>query len=101
MALIFFSSCRKDMISSDPSFKLGFSTDSVIFDTVFTSIGSVTKQLMVYNKNKDKISISSVSLVSGSQSPYRINVDGTPGLTVENIEIDSKRQCLYICSRNH
>jgi len=87
MALIFFSSCRKDMISSDPSFKLGFSTDSVIFDTVFTSIGSVTKQLMVYNKNKDKISISSVSLVSGSQSPYRINVDGTPGLTVENIEI--------------
>ncbi|MDP3461258.1 MAG: hypothetical protein Q8S18_00550 [Bacteroidales bacterium] len=87
MALIFFSSCRKDIISSDPSFKLGFSTDSVIFDTVFTSIGSVTKQLMVYNKNKDKISISSVSLVSGSQSPYRINVDGTPGLTVENIEI--------------
>jgi hypothetical protein len=82
------SSCRKDeSISSDPSLKLSFSTDSVMFDTVFTTMGSVTKRLMVYNNNDHAVEITSVKLAGGSNSPYQVNIDGSSGTEVRNIEI--------------
>ena len=85
---IFLTSCRKDeSISSDPSLKLSFSADSVIFDTVFTTMGSVTKRLMVYNQNENAVTISSVKLAGGSNSPYRINIDGSSGTEIRDIEI--------------
>lgn len=88
MVLIIFTSCRKDeTISSDPSYKLSFSTDSIMFDTVFTTMGSVTKRLMVYNPNENSVIISKVKLAGGSNSPYRVNIDGASGTSVSNIEI--------------
>lgn len=87
-ALIIFTSCRKDeTISSDPSYKLKFSTDSIMFDTVFTTMGSVTKRLMVYNPNENSVIISRVKLAGGSNSPYTVNIDGSSGTSVNNIEI--------------
>lgn len=87
-ALVIFTSCRKDeTISSDPSYKLSFSTDSIMFDTVFTTMGSVTKRLMVYNPNENSVVISRVKLAGGSNSPYRVNIDGSSGTSVNNIEI--------------
>jgi len=87
-ALIFLFSCRKkDQIDTNPSVKLTFSTDTIFFDTVFTTIGSVTQRLMVYNWNKSKINISSIRLSGGEQSSYRINVNGTPAMSITNVEI--------------
>lgn len=88
LALVIFTSCRKDeSISTDGSLKLSFSTDSVLFDTVFTTMGSVTKRLMVYNPNNNSVLISSVRLAGGSNSPYSVNIDGASGTSVSNIEI--------------
>lgn len=82
------SSCRKDeSISTDPSLQLNFSNDSVIFDTVFTTMGSVTKRLMVYNNNDNAVKINSIRLAGGSNSPYRVNIDGSSGTEVRDIEI--------------
>lgn len=81
-------SCRKDDITTDSSAKLAFSNDSVIFDTVFTTIGSTTKRLMVYNRNSDKVVISSISLDNGANSQYRINVDGVSGNIHQDVEIE-------------
>lgn len=82
------SSCRKeDAFSDSSSLKLSFSADSVIFDTVFTSIGSVTKQLMIYNTSNNKIKISNLTLNKGDLSAYRINVDGESGSTFNDIDI--------------
>ena len=87
-SLLLTVSCRKEeSISDNPSLKLSFSADSVIFDTVFTSIGSVTKQLRVYNTSKNKIKISNLSLSKGDQSAYRINVDGESGSSFSDIEL--------------
>ena len=36
-------SCKKDNLITDPAAKLIFSTDTLTFDTVFTTTGSVTK----------------------------------------------------------
>ncbi len=85
--LVWASSCKKDILSTDPSLKLSFANDSVIFDTVFTSLGSATHRLMVYNPSSSKVKISNISLADGTSSDFRINVDGESGASVEDIEL--------------
>lgn len=67
-------SCIQDHVSSDPSLQLSFSHDTVLFDTVFTSIGTSTQQIRVYNPNKNAVSIEQVSMQNGQY--FYINLDG-------------------------
>ena len=70
-------SCRKEsQVNPDSNLKLSFSADTVLFDTVFTTLGSATHHLMVYNPHSDDLKISSIRLVGGETSPFRINLDG-------------------------
>lgn len=84
---VWLASCEREDFSSNSSFKLKFSTDTVMFDTVFTSIGSSTQYFKVYNKNKYDLKISSIKLVGGSSSSFKINIDGIAADNVENISI--------------
>lgn len=85
------SSCKKkDKILSDGSAKIDFSTDTITFDTVFTSIGSTTKNFRIYNNKNQTIRISRISLGKGNQSPFRFNIDGYPGPVVTDVEIPPK-----------
>ena len=78
--LLISNACRKNhQINPDSNLKLSFSADTVIFDTVFTSLGSATHQLMIYNNHSDDLKISSIRLIGGENSPYRINLDGESG----------------------
>ncbi|HEY0056493.1 MAG TPA: hypothetical protein VGB63_14150 [Pedobacter sp.] len=86
--LLFLFGCRKDdQISTDPALKLEFSADSILFDTVFTSIGSTTQKLKVYNRSKQAIKISEIKLAGGSASNYQININGIPGINASDIEL--------------
>ena len=86
--IVFSVSCmNKDEISTDPAYKLSFSTDTVIFDTIFSTIGSITKSLKVHNTNDKKVKISEIQLAKGQNSQYQLNIDGTPSSTVKDIEI--------------
>lgn len=97
--LFAFSACKKtDIIDDNTGLKLEFSNDSVIFDTVFTSLGSATHRLMVYNTSGSRISISNIKVISGESSPYRINVDGESGYSFRDIEIEGG-DSLYIFIR--
>jgi hypothetical protein len=87
--------CKKDTIDSSSSVKLDFSTNNVLFDTIFTTIGSTTKKVLIYNNNSSKIVISNISLAGGSKSNFRININGSPSYTASNIEIRAK-DSLYI-----
>ncbi len=89
------TNCRKDSISDNPNNKLDFSVDTVLFDTVFTTVGSTTKNFKVYNNNNQGLNISSIELAGGLSSPFRINVDGVPGVKHEDIEILGK-DSMYI-----
>lgn len=85
--ITFVSSCRKDF-STVPSFgNLEFSRDTVFLDTIFTNIGSATYNLKVYNRGNKAITIPQIRLENGITSNYRLNVDGIPGKTFQNIEI--------------
>lgn len=90
-----FTSCKKDKLITDPSAKLEFSADSVLFDTVFTTIGSSTQNIRVRNKNNQRIKISNISLQKGSSSQFIINVDGAKGTSFNDIEI-AANDSMYI-----
>jgi hypothetical protein len=88
IALLTISSCRKkDVIDTNPSLKLTFSTDTILFDTVFTTVGSVTQRLMVHNYNANKVLVSSIRLAGGESSVFSLNIDGTPAPSVNDVEI--------------
>jgi hypothetical protein len=87
LPLLILSSCKKDSILTDTAAKLDFSTDSVLFDTVFTQVGSTTKQFKIYNNHKQKLNISKIFLATGSASQYRMNVDGVSGTSINDVEI--------------
>lgn len=88
-------SCEKDDFYTSSDVKLKFSNDTILFDTVFTTIGSSTKKLVVKNPYTKSVQISSISLAGGETSPYRLNIDGLSGTKVNNIELRSK-DSLYI-----
>lgn len=90
LVLLFASACRKDTLITDSGAKLELSVDTVEFDTVFTSVGSITNFLKVFNPHKQPIEISKISLRSGSDSYYRLNVDGAPGNVHENVIIPAE-----------
>lgn len=92
---VFYTSCKKDKFITDPAAKLSFSQDSVLFDTVFTTIGSTTRNIRIINNNNQKIKISSVRLQNGQASNFIINVDGVKGKEVRDVEILAK-DSIYI-----
>ena len=71
---IIMTSCQEDILSNDSTQQLTFSHDSLLFDTVFTTFGSSTKRMMVYNPNKNALLIDRVEMKSGKS--FFINLDG-------------------------
>lgn len=76
--------CHKE--GPDENAKLGFSSSEVTFDTVFTTVGSVTKNFRVYNNNNFDVKVD-VELAGGDHSAYSINVDGMSGHSFKDVEI--------------
>jgi hypothetical protein len=94
LILFFTLSCSRNDITTDPSCRLAFSADTVRFDTVFTTLGSATHRLMVYNPNKQAIR-TNIALAGGSNSPFRLHIDGLAAESARDVEIATK-DSLYI-----
>jgi hypothetical protein len=90
-----FLSCERYDVYRGPDAWLGFSTDTVFFDTIFTTIGSTTKRFRIYNRYDQPVEVSSIELAGGASSVFRLNVDGIPGNLITNIEIPPK-DSLYV-----
>ena len=88
--LLALSACRKDKVTTSPSDNISFNTDTVFFDTVFTTVGSSTRKFKIYNKNNATIKISSIKLANGVNSLFRLNVNGVPGIEFKDLEIRAK-----------
>ena len=89
LGLLIWNGCRdrEDDFITDGSVELRFSLDTLRFDTVFTELGSATRYFKVYNPNSRPLRLDKVYLKGGEQSPFRLNVDGLPGKSVDNVEI--------------
>jgi hypothetical protein len=88
LLLIFFS-CRKDSFITSPDARVTITADTLKYDTVFVTAGSVYRSFRIINENNQKLRLTSVKLMGGSGSAYKINVDGTPGTQFNNIEIEA------------
>jgi len=95
LALGYLFSCEDEKYLSSSDVKLRFSVDTVMFDTVFTTIGSTTQHLKIYNPYDQKLLISSVKLAKGETSNFRLNINGISANELLDLEI-APQDSLYI-----
>lgn len=93
--LICLLSCTRDHLDPDPDARPSFSNDTITFDTIFTTIGSATMSLKVYNRSKRPLLISSIALAGGNNSFFRLNINGVNSTSESKVEIPAD-DSLYI-----
>lgn len=94
IVLVFFS-CEKDSFITSSNAFINFSADTLHFDTVFTSAGSVTQSFKIFNLNNEKLRISKIELSGGVASPFKINVNGVSGNAFSDVDI-AANDSIYI-----
>ncbi len=80
-------SCSKTSFITSPDASVSFSSDTLHFDTVFTTTGSITQSFKIFNQNDQKLKLSAVKLMGGAASAFKVNVDGTSGISFSDIEL--------------
>lgn len=83
------NSCKKETFITSSDAKITVSADTLRFDTLFTSVGSVTQSFKIKNNNNQKLKFSHIRLKGGIASPFKMNVDGTGGPESENITVEA------------
>jgi len=89
LLLILFQGCKKDSFVTGKDAVITLSADTLRFDTVFTTTGSITQLFKISNNNSQKLKISNVTLKGGPGSAFKINVDGITGPVVKDITLDA------------
>ena len=75
---------------------LAFSADTVKFDTVFTTLRTVTKRLWVYNRNPKAVNIDLISLDNPNTSPYTLLINGDLKQTATNLLVRGQDSLLIL-----
>ncbi|QJX46698.1 hypothetical protein HMJ29_06995 [Hymenobacter taeanensis] len=87
---------KEDLVTTDSSAMLSFSTDTVKFDTVFTTVGTVTKRLWVYNRNSRAVKVEEIGIQSQPGVTYSLLIDGDAGATARDKVIRGKDSLLVL-----
>jgi len=88
------SSCRKPFNFKE-SGSLSFSTDSVKFDTIFTTLPSPTRRLIFRNTSGNHLRIQNISLQNGAQSDFQLIINGDAVQSLSGFEL-AKGDSAYI-----
>lgn len=88
--LITLFSCNEtpDYLASGASFRV--SSDSISFDTIVSSYGTTTKSFRIINESIQALLIDKIELADGSDSYFRLNVDGKPASSASAVEIPGR-----------
>ena len=86
--ILFFFSCKKDSFITSSDASVNFSADTIYFDTVFVSTGSITQSVKIINTNNQKLLLTDVKLMGGSNSVFKINIDGNSTTQENNITLE-------------
>lgn len=87
--LLLTSCIKEEQFLTDSSAKLTFSEDTVMFDTVFATMATITRQVKVYNNYDEPLLINSVTLQGSGAPRFRINVDGDTSRVARDVEISA------------
>lgn len=85
--LMLLYSCSKSKLTAAGDAFVFVNADTLKYDTVFTTTGSITQSFKIINENEQKIVLTSIRLMGGAASAFKINVNGMLGPQVENAEI--------------
>jgi hypothetical protein len=89
LSLVLFA-CKKNRFYGGQDKILTFSNDTLTFDTVFTTVGSITRYMKVQNPLKEAIKIDEIRLAGLNGNQFRINVDGESGTALFDVEIPAQ-----------
>ncbi len=89
MPMILLSCEQETFVRDGGEVQLAFSIDTVAFDTVFTTMGTATQKVTVYNRSDDNLILSLVTLEKGRTSRFRLNVDGDTSMIAHDVEIEA------------
>ena len=89
LLLTAYTSCTKTNFITSKDAQLNTSADTLHFDTVFTTTGSVANRFKIFNPNQQKLLLNNIRLGGGATSPFKINVDGVAGTNFNNIELEA------------
>ena len=81
------NACRKTGFITSPDAFVSASQDTIHFDTVFTTTGSTSRSFKIFNRNDQKLRFSTIKLMGGNISAFKLNIDGTAATEVKDIEI--------------
>ena len=87
--LLFLISCKKDSFITSEFARLTITADTLKYDTVFTTTGSISKSFKIINENNQKLRLNKVKLMGGSTSAYKINIDGAATTEANDIVIEA------------
>jgi len=88
--------CHPDRLYvEDGDVSLEFTMDTVYFDTVLTTFGTVTRSFRVKNPYNNFVKVSEIRLAGGAGSVFRINIDGLNGPVQEDLEL-APHDSMYI-----
>jgi hypothetical protein len=88
-AVILLTACRKDFFITSADARVTITIDTLKYDTVFTSVGSITQSFKIINENNQKLRLSSIKLMGGAGSAFKINVDGVATTEATNVELEA------------
>jgi len=86
---LFLASCKKDSFITSEFARVNVTADTLKYDTVFTTTGSITKSFKIINDNNQKLRLGKVKLMGGVTSAYKMNVNGSATSEVTNLDIEA------------
>ncbi len=84
-----FFSCNKDNFYEKSDAKLKFSSSMVTFDTIFTTVSSITKRLIVKNPYSADL-LTDIYLVGDNNSYFSININGVSAKSLTDVKVPAK-----------
>jgi len=69
------SGCKKPLVTVSEG-DLRFSTDSITFDTIFTTLPTPSRRLMFFNNTGKNLLVKSIQLAGGDNSDFSLVIDG-------------------------
>jgi hypothetical protein len=95
---VIFCCCKRtdEKITTSHSAMLEFSADTILFDTIFSTIGSTTQAFFVFNRNKNAVKISSIQVGGMATSNYTVTINGTQTYFKSDVEIKGKDSILVL-----
>ncbi|MFA9391173.1 MAG: choice-of-anchor Q domain-containing protein [Prolixibacteraceae bacterium] len=87
LLLLALFSCNQFPDENNSAVDIRVSTDSISFDTIISQYGTTTQSFRIINPTFQSLVIKNITLGSGQNTFFRLNIDGNPVQSMSNVEL--------------